>query len=554
VNWDEKIEREIRAKSREELGDLVWSLARRFPELYQEFRERIALREGDVGRLVAEARAEIRRTTSETAWRNSWTGEGHIPDYSRIRHRFERLLELGHADEVVGLGRELIEQGLRQVGQSDDEGETARELSECLPVVFQAVARSSLSGPQRLLFAIDADLVDDWDLLGEASATVLDARYESEDWSAVADTVLGRLKAMPAGDRGESDGFARNYRRDRVADWVADALLGAGRAAEVQALYESEARATGSYQRLVRFLMERGRFEDAERWAREGIAAVDPTYAGIRTNLLGTLRELAEKRKQWDVVAAHAAFAFFDRPSRSTFDELVKASRKAKVDEPVRKAALRFLETGASPYQVSAPTAERIPRMVRASAKKKAATTGRTPARREATPDPPTRLTVDPSWPLPVPDDLIPLLVGRGRYTMEDRPHLDILLEMAIAAKKPEDVLRWYEKLRGTYGYRSAYADRVAAAVVATHPDRAIAIYREALEAQLPHANLSAYEVAVGYLRKMRPIFEKLKREGEWSALIRSIRESYGNRPRFMELLDALEGRTIIQSVRSRRK
>jgi len=52
------------------------------------------------------------------------------------------------------------------------------------------------------------------------------------------------------------------------------------------------------------------------------------------------------------VVAAHAAFRFFsDHPGPSTFDELVKAAQKAGVAEPVRAAALRFLETGALPYQ-----------------------------------------------------------------------------------------------------------------------------------------------------------------------------------------------------------
>ena len=110
-NWDDKIEQHLRAKSQGELADLVWSLTRRFPEIYQEFRERIALQEGDVDRLLAEARREIRQVTSEPAWRNHWNGEGHTPDYSRIRHRFERLLELGHADEVVSLGREFIRAG-----------------------------------------------------------------------------------------------------------------------------------------------------------------------------------------------------------------------------------------------------------------------------------------------------------------------------------------------------------------------------------------------------------------------------------------------------------
>jgi len=46
----------------------------------------------------------------------------------------------------------------------------------------------------------------------------------------------------------------------------------------------------------------------------------------------------------------------------------------------------------------------------------------------------------------------------------------------------------------------------------------------------------------------------RLHRANEWTALVASIREKYRNRPRFMDLLDGLEGRSIVQSARTRRK
>ena len=122
---DEKIRRYIEAKSREELAEMVWSLTKRFPDLREEFREQIALRQGDVERLVAQVRQELRRVTSETGWRNKWTGEGHTPDYTRLKHRLKRMVELGHPDAVLQLGQEIIARGMEQIGQSDDEGETA---------------------------------------------------------------------------------------------------------------------------------------------------------------------------------------------------------------------------------------------------------------------------------------------------------------------------------------------------------------------------------------------------------------------------------------------
>ncbi len=561
-NWDEKIEQHLRAKTQGELADLVWSLVRRFPEVYQEFRERITLQQGDVKKLVAEARREILKVTSESAWRDEWTGEGYTPDYSKVRHRLERLLELGHADEVVSLGRDFIADGLDQISEASDEGETSTAFAECLPVIFQALLRSSLSGPERLLFAIDAELDDDYDVTSEANEVVFDAPHTPEDWSTVADTLADRLRASHPGVGGVSDDFSRNYKRNHLSNWLATALENAGRGDEVRALYESEARITGSYQRLVTFLFEAKEFDALECWAREGINATSAKLPGIAAGLVKTLCELSQKRKQWDVIAAHAAIQFFtDYPNQSTFDELMQAARKARCEEPVRAAALRFLETGAMPYQVIRPQASAAP----------AQTTGRrsAPKKRSAAPAPapkpepgaPVHVKSEPDWPLPFPDFLLPLLSRPGRHESAPRPHLDVLLDMAIAAKRPDEVLHWFDAMQSA-ARNSRYrvgafsdSDRVAEAVSAKYPERALAIYTAGLNGQLPRADPSAYQSATAYLRKMRPLYMALNRADEWTALVASIRAKYGNRPRFMEALDGLDDRPIVQTAaRSRRK
>ena len=552
VNWDAKIEQEIRSKTQGELADLAWSLVRRFPEVYQEFRERIALRQGDVAQLLAEARREIRRVTSEPAWQNHWNGEGSLPDYSRIRHRLERLLDQDHADEVVSLGRDLIDKGMQQVGESHDEGETAMALGECIAIVFRALARSSLSGPDRLLYAIDASLSDDYDVIDEGSAQIFEAPYPPEVWSAVADTLIGRLRAAPDRDKPRGVDFSRDYIRDAITDWIASALADAGRDEELRTLYETEARATASYERIVRFLLEKKEFDDAERWAKEGIAATGEKLPGIAAKLVLSLGELAQKRKRWDVVAAHSASKFFsDYPGLSTFDDLMKDARKAGVEEPVRAAALWFLETGAMPYQVISP---RVP----------AAASGRTKSptkKRAASPPPaepkPDRVKIDPSWPLPVPAYLVPLMSRKTSYDVGPRPHLDVLLEMAIVAKRPDEILRWYDKMRAgssRVGHWFGHADRVAEAVAKAYPERTIEIYLAALNAQLPQAQQSSYVSAASYLRKLRPFFKAMDRSEEWEALLASIREQYRGRPRFMELLDGLDSRSIVQAARTRKK
>ena len=338
TDWDEKIERLIRGKSREELADQVLSLIERYPELREEFRERIALSEGDVDRLVAQARREMRDRAEKIGWQNHWQGEGHTPDYSRLKHRLERLVELGHADAVVELGREFIKCAMNQVGESHDEGETAMAVAECLPVVFDGVVKSSLSGPQKILCAVDACLNDDYDVIGESAEVILNAKWMPVDWSAVADELTKRLQKVP-----KDDSWHRNYQRDRLSDWLLTALENAGRGDELLAIYEAEARATGSYERLVRYLIAEKQFEDAERWAKEGIEKTQEKLPGIASALAALLCEVSRGRKQWDIVAAHAAWQFFEEPSIRTFDELVACATKAKHGQPGAQCGNSFL-------------------------------------------------------------------------------------------------------------------------------------------------------------------------------------------------------------------
>jgi uncharacterized Zn finger protein len=526
--WDEKIRQHIESKSREELAALACDLVDRYPDLKDEFRERIALGEGDADRLIAEARREICRVTAQDAWRNGWTGEGNLPDYSKVKHRLERLVDLGQADAVVRLGRELIERGMEQVGRSNDEGETAAALGECMPLVFDAVRKSGLKPAAKLLFAIDAALADDYGILDGSDDGVLGEAYATEVWSTVADQLMGRLSTHRAGRPSDDEDRrdAGDYARDRITDWLGLALQRAGRMAELVSIYEAEARRTSSYTRLVAFLIEQNRHDDARRWAAEGIERTAEKLPGIASELADQLQKLASRAKQWDIVAAHAAWAFFERPGVEPLNSLIAAAAKARVKTTVRTLALRFLETGVMPISTT-----------RSSSGK-------------------PRIVVDPDWPLPTPDHLVPLL---RRLDTGNGPYFGVLIDLAIAARQPEDVLKWYDRWRAaskpsSHGYAWSgthrYADAVAAAVVSSHPERAIEIYRAQVDGHLPQASTSAYDTVAQYLKKLRPIQEAIGRADEWTRLVQDIRERYRNRPRFMEILDRLDNRPIASAAK----
>jgi len=522
---DKKIRGHIEAKSREELVDLVWSLTERFPELREEFSDRIALGEGNVDRLVTETRKELRLVASEAGWRNNWTGEGQTPDYSRVKHRLERLLELGHPDAVVRLGTEIMKLGNEQIGQANDEGETAEAVGECMPVIFEAVVASTLTPARKLLFAIDAHLRDDYGIVNDAADAVLKLTGEGSVWSEVADVIAQRAKSPVK----EDDPFSRKYQHERIADWLIRALENAGRSDEILTVCEQEARVSGSYERLVQRLIEMKRYDEAQRWAAEGIEKTFAKLPGIASSLEKLLGEMAVQRRQWPIAAAHAALGFFTHPSRESFQQLLKAAAKAGCDDSIRGIALNFLETGVSP--LSSPG--------KASVKSAA----------------------NAEWPLALPDYLLPLLNNGSNFGRPASSHFDVLIDMAIADHRHDDVLRWYDAMsagqqnRGgmTWYGSGGYGDRVAAAVTESHPERSLAIYRQRVDDHLPHASVSAYEAVAGYLRKMRPIFQGLQRNSEWDGLLADIRLRYKNRPRFMEILDKLDPRPIVEQARVRR-
>jgi hypothetical protein len=50
----------------------------------------------------------------------------------------------------------------------------------------------------------------------------------------------------------------------------------------------------------------------------------------------------------------------------------------------------------------------------------------------------------------------------------------------------------------------------------------------------------------------MRPIMQSLDRGDFWIELVKDVREKYRNRPRFMEVLDKLERRPIVETQKRR--
>ncbi|MFH1037153.1 MAG: SWIM zinc finger family protein [PVC group bacterium] len=509
--------------SKKELVDLLLEGRDSIPELRRQLSDRADVREGNTAKLIAATRREIAHASDEPGWTNHWRGESHIPDYSRVKQRLENLLAAGRADAVIELGAYLMKRGIRQVEQSHDEGETGMEIADCMAVVFKAVKRSSLSASQRLLWEINLRLADEYSFLdGLKGFLAAGSAGKKADWSQVADVLFARLDKLPQRQAGSRDDFSAKFDREQIMLWLLGALEKAGRTKEVIPLLERETAKTDCYIKLVDKLIESGQTEKAREWAKKGFIETLAHAPGIAWHLEEQLRKLAVRARNYPLAAAYCALKFFDNPNLQLYSELEKAAVKAGVWDTIRGPILTYLETGRRPDIAPHCAAPPV-------------------SRREKRP----RKTMDEVsvpllWPLPSPE--LPERKKEARWSCF--PDTATLIDIAIKEKRHDDALRWYRQRGkpGVFGCNDK-GEKIARAVQETHPDNAIAIWKELASREIAQVKPAAYQAAGGYLKKIRAVFERTQRTSEWIGYLSKLREQNNRRPRMLEVLNSLEGR-----------
>ncbi len=489
----------LKKKSKKELEKMLADVMEDYPEIQKKLGV-APLPRKKKGReaLVREVTKAIVITSKEQGWRDYWKHTGHTPDYESVRRGLQQLFDEGCADDVVNLGEKLFTRGTEQVEQSHDEGETADEIANTMPVVFKALAACSLSETDKLERATDFGLRDEYGL-SRGLDEFLNRSFGKKSWSDLADRLLVRLRNMK--QDGSDAAFVRDYQRDNLSDQAIRALENAGRADEAISLCFEEAEATGSYERLVGKLRKAGRTAEAEEWVRKGVKATCDKLPGIASSLKKSLLEMRQKKKDWPFVAALYAGEFFEDPSLQTYENLQKASEKIKVWSEVRHGCLQFLETG-------------------------------------------VHLAGKADWPLPD--------TGFGKQGKPRRgtpPFTDILIDIAIKEQRIDDVIRWYDLHKQKTKWPETHLDdEVATAIAHAYPDRAIAVWKRMSEGLIAQTNVSAYGEAALHLKKVRQTMLGQNRVHEWKEYLNSLLETNRRKPRCVQILKALDDRPIISN------
>lgn len=491
----------LQTMPREELIDLILEANKRFPEIGMRITHANQLKQGDVRQIARSLRHEILDVTSEEAWYNPWRDEGSLPDYSTIQEQLEMLTKAHQYDTVLELGELLWKKGNEQVATSNDEGETAMAIAECMDIVFRAIPHGSLAREEQLFRLINFSIEDEFSIAEGCREILEDNSYTPEYWEKTATILEQQLKKTPSPG---GDDYSLRYRRKKIVDWLIRAWEHSGQQEKIIPLLEKEASRIHCYERLVNTLLAEDRKEDARKWCIRGIKKTKTTWAGIASTLQKKLRTMAEQEDRLDMVAAYRAEDFFLHPSLETYLALQKTAKALGNWPLVRSMAMEFLEKGNRPD---------------GKGKKK--------------------------WPFPAPE----ARTGQPPVRREHFPQYGTLIDIALHEKRFDDAISLYNLQKKARTWGSTRDRQIAEAVAATHPDVSLAIWEKLARAEIARVKPAAYEVAATYLAKMRTLYNATNRLDEWSRLIDSIRREHKRKRRLLEVLDALENKKILSGT-----
>lgn len=490
------VESMLAGKSRDELLEIVAGLVREFPGVARWLGEREQLATGNIDQLVRALRKEIRALAAIDAWPVYGDCFEDSPDYSGVQQRLQALLDRGHADAVFDLGQELWTRANGQVESFDDDGMIASGIAACMNVVLMALPDTKLSRLEQLTWLFERLREDQFDLLAGADKLIGGRRYAVADWRELSVVLEAQLGNMPVS---RSDRWERQYRRRSLVDQLTDVYRRAREPRKVIPLLEREAEPCLHYDVLVEHLLAAGEVERARSWCIEGYGKTVEHAPGTASTLQQRLRELAEKEGNLALAAAYRAQDFFRYPSVDAFTTLREAAEKIDAWPAVREALLGYLQSGKRPDGSASGSA----------------------------------------WPLPEPEVAMPAKPETMRYW--SFPKLTVLIEIAILEARRDDTVALFKELCQTGTCGRDISEQVAESVATSHPYIALKIWRITVDNLIAEVKTTAYEEAMGYLRKMRSVWRQTDRLEEWSALIAELRTRHKAKRNLMSLLKKME-------------
>ncbi|KKG11596.1 hypothetical protein [Methanosarcina sp. 2.H.A.1B.4] len=140
--------------------------------------------------------------------------------------------------------------------------------------------------------------------------------------------------------------------------------------------------------------------------------------------------------------------------------------------------------------------------------------------------------------------------MNRDSFSKIDAPAFELLIDIAIEEENPDEVARWYKKLKmrekkGEYRYFTR-REKIARTVQEKYPEIAIEIWKTIAEELISRTKVDAYESASIYLRMVRNAMEAGGQKAGWESYLSEIREKNRLKRKLLEILDMLGKDRII--------
>jgi len=499
-----------------ELVEILVAFAKKDSLLGRYLKDRQNLASENLAGVIGGIYSEMDELWREIKGHDYWDYEGtdisefsdlNLPDFSDLQTRLESLLDAGHPEELLDIGKELMDK-YDGIAEYDEEGEIGVKISGCMDVVFKALSKSSLPAHEKMLYALDIELKDNYNILDEH--IIWKENFSQKEWKLFAEALKVRLQEA---EREENALYDSSWEWDYTVDRLIDALKKAGLSEEIIPICELEAERSGSYIRLVRVLLDSGDKEKAEEWIYRGIEESREDKPGTAHQLWQILLEMKEKEENWLFVTALEAEEFFRYPQLESYIRMQEAARKIGKWQEIREATLRYLRSGELEIDH-------------------------------------VRTTEEPSI-LP---GILPKtgLMKIGSLTKVKPPVFDLLIKIAIQENNPEEIVHWYKEFKENRGeaeryWNSAFENEIANAVKDKYPEIAIDIWKKLAERFISETKVSSYEEASTYLRKIKETMRAIGKKKEWEVYLRETKESNKRKRKLLEILDMLREDRIIR-------
>lgn len=503
----------LKQLEKSELIEILVAFAQKDAKLGRYLRDRQNLASENIEGIIGGIYSELEELWRETKGYDYWSYEGENElDFSDLQIRLESLLDSGHPEELLDIGKELMEK-YEGIEEYDEEGEIGTEISGCMDVVFKALSQSSLPAHKKMLYALDIELKDNYSILNDHTFWKED--YTKEEWKLYVEALKVRMQEA---ERTENTLYDSSWDWDYVVDRLIDALGKAGLSEEIIPTCELEAEKSGNYVRLIKLLLDSGQKEKAEEWIYRGIKETGEYESGTAHQLRQIFLGIKEKEGNWLSVTAIETEEFFRYPHLASYIRMQEAAAKTGKWQEIRETALQYLIEGKLPE-------------------------GKLPASK-------ARSTEETSI-LP---EILPKtgLPDIGSKKQIKPPVLDLLIKIAIQEKDPDEVVHWYEELQKNKGEGEKYRNSVSEKEIANilkdkYPEIAIEIWKKLADKLISETKVDSYQAASVHIRKVKETLKAIEKGTEWEAYLREIRESNKRKRKLIEILDMMGEDRIIR-------